>query len=76
MLPTGFHWRDYLGGPALWLDGQMVAHVTPLEVGFRVTLNPDRLAMRYRFFASRDTSIRYIEAWAVKWEAEIRGGVC
>lgn len=74
MLPEGFQWRTYLGGPALYLGDRQLADVTALPNGkFRACMHPVSLAVRYEFFDSERAACLYIEAWAGQWEARLRG---
>ena len=74
MLPQGFEWRPHTNGePALFAGGVMLAYVTETQagtwrIGFLAKGTP-----HYHFMASREGAQRYVEAWARKWEAEIRG---
>lgn len=77
MLPDGFQWQDFIDGPALHLNGHRIATVSPLDdergvYSVRVCFHPSRHNMHYRFFRTVEGSCRYVEAWAVKWEAELR----
>ncbi|MDF5814323.1 hypothetical protein P4152_17235 [Pseudomonas aeruginosa] len=74
-LPPGFHFEPYLGGPALYLDDDQVASACPArdEAGasWRLCLCPRR-PPRYEFLADEQACLRYMAAWARRWEAEIR----
>ncbi len=74
-LPPGFHFEPYLGGPALYLDDTQVASACPArdEAGasWRLCLCPRR-PPRYEFLADEQACLRYMAAWARRWEAEIR----
>ena len=69
MLPEGFDWRPYLNGPALYAGDQMLAVLSRLTDGWRIDFV---LYRRSEFFASEATAIRYVTAWACKWETRIR----
>jgi len=77
MLPPGFEWRPWLDGPALYLRGQQIASITPLDGGrCRVCLNSNNArTMRYQFCRNEAAAIAYVERWAAKWEAVLRAGV-
>lgn len=76
MLPHGFEWRPYVGGPALYYGGRVVALVSALDNGrFRVTVGVGLRGLRHEFMQTEAGSMRYVEAWASKWQAEIREGV-
>lgn len=73
MLPDDFQWRPSLGGEALYFGPRQLATLTALDGGnCRVNTRPDRIGQHYAFFPTYDIGRRYIEAWACKWEAEIR----
>ncbi|RYG84877.1 MAG: hypothetical protein EON59_13130 [Alphaproteobacteria bacterium] len=73
MLPQGFEWRPYIEGePALYLLDTQLAYVTHTQggtwrIGFVAKGTP-----HYRFMGSQEAAQRFVEAWAVKWEAEVR----
>lgn len=69
MLPAGFEWRPYIDGPALYLGDRMLAVSSRLEQGWRVDFVLHR---RSEFFAGEAEAIRYVTAWARKWENRIR----
>ena len=70
MLPEGFHWSRSYG--TLWLDlhGRQLALCAALHNG-RVRVD-FVLQRRSEFFDSDAEAVRYVEAWARKWEAKIR----
>lgn len=75
MLPDGFIWEPFAEGHRVRWGQRSLASTTPLDGGgVRVCVQPDSLRMHHRFFASYSTGQRYVEAWARKWEAEIRAG--
>lgn len=73
MLPEGFHWDD---GPAprLLLDGHVIAVTAELPPGYgwRIDQNPNRTMRHSVFVRDRAAAIRYLEAWARKWELRLR----
>ncbi len=74
MLPKGFYFDDYKDGPALYVDGRMLADIVPLGDGrCRVCLNPLRFSIRYAHFESEDAARTYVAEWAWKWEELLRG---
>ena len=73
MLPDGFEWRGWLGGGyALFLDQCSVAIVTPEEGFVRVSINHGLVSRRFESFSQVAVGKRYVEAWARKWETELR----
>lgn len=73
MLPDGFEWRPYTGGkPALFFGGRMLAYATETQSGIWSIGFVAKGTPHYKFMATGEGSRRYVEAWAVKWEAEIR----
>lgn len=75
MLPEGFQWQHYLDGPALYLEGRMAALCTPVDNGrWRVTVGVGLKTLRHEFVGSEDAARRYVEAWARKWQEQIRDG--
>lgn len=74
-LPPGFHFQPYLGGPSLHVGEEQVASACPArdEPGapWRLCLRPRR-PPRYEFLPNEDACLRYMAAWARRWEAEIR----
>lgn len=79
MLPLGYRWEEQWGGQALYLDGVApypcrCAYWSPLPGGGGVLLHwgvrdcmPNQRAM-----ATAEGATRFAEAWAIKWDAEIR----
>lgn len=73
MLPSGFSWRPWCDGQALYLHDHQVAILTNVRPGHvRTNTNPDRAGRRYQFHDSEAEAIHYLEAWAVKWEGRLR----
>lgn len=75
MLPDGFHFEDYVGGPGLYLGDRLVATTCPANYDpnppWRTCTFPSGLP-RYVFHGTEEQAVRYMTAWAVKWEAQIR----
>ncbi|MBB5885457.1 hypothetical protein DYQ93_11490 [Xanthomonas sp. LMG 8992] len=72
-LPADFTWREWLDGWALVFNGCNIAMTTPLSNGHhRIAVNCGCDRLRYVFLGSETAAIRYVEAWAVKWQQEIR----
>lgn len=73
-LPQGFSLVAESDGYALKLDDRTVASATTLDNGgCRVCTNPDRaLLMHFHFPTDTAAGVRLMQAWARKWEAEIR----
>jgi len=78
MLPDGFHFEHYIGGPGLYLGDRLVATTTPANYDpsppWRICINPSGLP-RYEFRDTEDQAVRYMAEWARKWEARIRESV-
>ncbi|GAA5075419.1 hypothetical protein [Lysobacter panacisoli] len=78
MLPAGFHFQRYIDGPGLYLGDRAVAAACLANYDpdspWRLCLNPTGLP-RYVFTRTEAGATRYMEAWAVKWEAAIREAV-
>lgn len=73
MLPDGFHWRPWCEGRALYLGDRQIAILTLVRDGHvRTNTNPDRAFRGYEFHDSEDRAVRWLEAWARKWEAKLR----
>jgi len=74
-LPPGFEFVPYLGGPALQLDGEVIASACPANDGpgapWRLCIHPRR-PPRYEFLPDEAACRRYMEAWARRWEGQIR----
>lgn len=76
MLPSGFAFETYQDGPALMVDGRIVADIVPLGDGrFRACLNPLSFSIRYAMLDSLDEAIAYVTDWAIRWESRLRDGV-
>lgn len=76
MLPEGFAWQAGTGrNLSLKLHGKTVALLVALELGygFRLEINPDSCSRRTVFMHSKEQSTQYLEAWATKWEARLKG---
>lgn len=75
MLPNGFHFEQYVDGPGLYLGDRVVASACPANYDpdppWRLCINPAGLP-RYVFTRTEADSIRYMEAWARKWESRIK----
>lgn len=75
MLPNGFYFQTYMDGPALYIDGRMVADIVSLGDGrYRACLNPLRFSIRYVPFDSEQAALEYVSEWARKWEFLLREG--
>ncbi len=74
MLPEGFQWRPYSGGPGLYCGNRLVAHACEASPGngWRLSLDGGHNAGRYEFLADEAACVRYTEAWARKWADRIR----
>lgn len=73
MLPDGFKWDDFCDGHRLVYGTRTLAHTTLLpNGGCRATMNPGDLHRRTEFFDVYEAGQRYVEAWAMKWEARLR----
>lgn len=69
MLPDGFEWR----ADKLWFNGKAVALCAEIPEGrCRVELRVNRIGHRVTFRPSMASGRAYVEAWAAKWEAELR----
>ncbi|MCI1710844.1 MAG: hypothetical protein LKM39_11465 [Chiayiivirga sp.] len=72
MLPNTFEWRRWPVGRGLFLDGHLVAKILLFNAPEAVVeLHPDLLKSRRLRFGSEAEALRYVEAWAVKWEHEL-----
>lgn len=73
MLPNEFEWRRWPNGRGLFLSGAIVAklllHLEPEAI---VELHPNELKCRRVHFTSEAVALKYAEAWANKWEQELR----
>lgn len=72
MLPDGYQWRKWIEGLALYLGDVQVATVTPVTGGTRTLVNANSVRMRYVFFDAEVAAVRYVEAWASKWDERLR----
>lgn len=76
MLPPGFTFETYHDGPALMVDGRVVADIVPLGDGrFRACLNPLSFSIRYAMHDSMEAAMAYVADWAIKWESRLRDGM-
>lgn len=76
MLPEGFAWVPFTGRDmSLKLDGKTVALLVALELGYgyRLDINPNKRNRRMKFMQSQERATAYLEAWATKWQEELRG---
>lgn len=73
MLPADFYWQTYIDGPGLYVKGRLVATITRVTNGYRITTTPGSRPPWHHFMKTEEGSRRYLEAWATKWEAQIRG---
>lgn len=75
LLPPGFEFRPSLDGPGLFLGEDRVAIACPArdEPGapWRLCLSP-RGQPRYEFLPDEAACVRYMAAWARRWDTEIR----
>jgi hypothetical protein len=68
-----FDWGDYHGGTALYLGIIAVALVTEGGDGWQVEFNPSWPArQRVERFEDRGAARAAVDAWARKWETELR----
>jgi hypothetical protein len=76
MLPRGFTFKTFNDGPALLVDGRIVADIVPLGEGrYRACLNPLSFSIRYAYLGSLEEAMDYVSEWAHKWEDRLRYGV-
>jgi hypothetical protein len=80
-LPDGFYWTPWTPGTvALKLGDHLVGLVVSgcRDGGCRVERNVGTTQMRHEFFSHPDIGVRFLEAWARKWDAKIRSqyGAC
>ena len=76
MLPSGFIFETFNDGPALLVDGRIVADIVPLGDGrCRACMNPLSFSIRYAYLESMEEAMAYVSEWAMKWEARLRDGV-
>ncbi|HWS78230.1 MAG TPA: hypothetical protein VN205_07625 [Thermomonas sp.] len=76
MLPNGFRFQTFHDGPALLVDGRIVADIVPLGDGrFRACMNPLSFSIRYAYLGSLEEAMDFVSEWAMKWEARLRDGV-
>jgi hypothetical protein len=79
MLPSDYRWEEQWGGQALFLDGVApypcrCAYWAPLPGGGGILLHwgvRDGMPNQ-RVFATEGGAMRFVEAWAAKWDTEIR----
>jgi hypothetical protein len=73
-LPPGYR-QPHNADLWLFLGERQVAYITPLDNGrFRAGINLHAPQFRFQFFQRQDRAIAYVEAWARKWDWQIRGG--
>ena len=70
--PSDFGWQFFIDGPALYFGGRVVANLTPLAAGWRAAINPTLAERRFQFFDNEATGVAYVNAWAHKWQDELR----
>lgn len=76
MLPTGFAFETFNDGPALLVNGRIVADIVPLGDGrCRACMNPLSFSIRYAYYDSMEEAMAHVSAWAMKWEARLRDGL-
>lgn len=68
MLPSGFEWRHN----GLWVNGTLAALCAEVPAACRVELRVGRIGHRITFQPDMEHGHSYVEAWAQRWEAEIR----
>lgn len=68
MLPSGFEWRHN----GLWVNGTLAALCAEVPDACRVELRVGRIGHRITFQPDLEHGRAYVEAWARRWEAEIR----
>lgn len=72
-LPPGFEIRPHIEGPALFLDGRMVAVSSDTTSGqCRLDLCVSTAKRHSHFIPSMALAETYLARWAVKWEERIR----
>lgn len=71
-LPDGFTWGTWIDGPGLFHGERLVAYACEVAVGWRLCLMGGGKPLRYEFLTDEAACRRYAEAWARKWQAEIR----
>ncbi len=71
-LPPGIELKDWLDGPALFLNGKMIACVTALQDGrARSQRCVGTLHLQHEFHTDVAAGQRFICAWATKWHSRI-----
>jgi len=76
VLPEGFAWEPATGRDlSLKLNGKTVGLLVALDpgYGFRLDINPDSRSRRTIFMHSQERATHYLEAWATRWEARLKG---
>lgn len=75
-LPPGFEFRPYVDGPGLYLGEKAIAFACAANHDpnppWRLCLNVGTLSASTVFTATEAGALRYMAAWARKWEPEIR----
>lgn len=74
-LPEGFYWTPWTTGTvALKLDEHLIGLVVSgcANGRCRAERSVGTVHIRCEFFSHRDIAVRFLEAWARRWEAKIR----
>ena len=72
-LPTDIEIRHWLDGPALFLNGKMIACVSPLADGrARSQRCVGTVHLQHEFHSDVASAERFLVAWAIKWQDRIR----
>lgn len=74
MLPADFQWQSYMDSQALYLGGRIIATYSqrpgaPFALAY---LHCGTARLTGRTFRSEQASHAYLEAWARKWQQELR----
>lgn len=74
MLPDGFQWQSYMDSQALYLGERIIATYghrpgAPFVLAY---LHCGAARLTGRTFGSEQASHAYLEAWARKWQAQLR----
>ena len=79
MLPDGFHFEHHIRGPGLYLGQHVVAFCSPANYDpvppWRVEINPNSVHRRCVFTDTEGQAVRYMAAWARRWESRIMAEV-
>lgn len=74
-LPPGFHFERYIDGPGLYYREHVVANASPAnyrpDPPYRIAINPNSIHRRFEFTDTEAEAVRYMAAWARKWEKRI-----